>query len=98
MVLVGLGTTIKVVGFVVGGLIVFSGLNLGGGGFARGMGGLDQPIAIASIITAGIVTGFFFVIGVLVSSQGQVLRATLDSAVNTSTLLSNSDRIGIMGL
>jgi hypothetical protein len=98
-VLVGLGTTIKLVGLVVGGLIVFGGVSLSGGsGFSRPFGGLDQPTVIASIVFAGIVAGLFFVVGVLVSSQGQVLRATLDSAVNNSPLLSNPDRIAIMGL
>jgi uncharacterized membrane protein YvbJ len=99
MVLVGLGTTIKIVGLVVGGLIALGGFSLSGnsGGFG-GMGGFNESLLIASVIAGVIMAGLFFVVGVLVSSQGQVLRATLGSAVNNSPLLSNPDRIAIMGL
>ncbi|MFZ1006688.1 MAG: hypothetical protein WAN65_07625, partial [Candidatus Sulfotelmatobacter sp.] len=48
---------------------------------------------------AGILFGiFFFVLGTIVCAQGQILLAGLDSAVNNSPLLDNSQRATIMSL
>jgi hypothetical protein len=44
------------------------------------------------------VGAFFFVAGTLVSGVAQVQKATIDSAVYTSTFLTNSDRAEIMSL
>jgi hypothetical protein len=39
-----------------------------------------------------------YLLGVLVSAQGQILKASLDSAVNTSPFLSDANRANIMSL
>jgi hypothetical protein len=38
------------------------------------------------------------VFGVLASAQGQILRATLDSAVNSSIFLNDADQSNIFGI
>ncbi len=79
----GLGQAIKVVGIILAALIAFAGFaaasKLGGGlGFAA--------------FLLGVVTGVpLFVLGVLVSAQGQILKATIDTAVNSSPLLSHDE-------
>ncbi|MBI1924717.1 hypothetical protein HYR99_10740 [Candidatus Poribacteria bacterium] len=40
----------------------------------------------------------FYILEVLVSAQGQILKASLDSAVNTSPFLTNEHRAKIMSL
>ena len=42
--------------------------------------------------------GIGWIFGALISSQGQLLKATLDSAVNTSPFLDDSERARMMSL
>ena len=88
----GLGEIIKGVSIFLGIVIVImstkaaSGFGVGGESFIIGL-------------VFGTVVGFLgYVGGVLLSAQGQILKATLDSAVNTSPLLSNENRLSIMSL
>lgn len=53
---------------------------------------------IIGIVVALIVGGAFFLMGIFISASGQILRATLDSAVNTSPLLSNDEKAMIMSV
>ncbi|MFZ0310810.1 MAG: hypothetical protein WAL89_21750 [Candidatus Sulfotelmatobacter sp.] len=101
----GLGTTIKTLSLVIGGLIA---------GFAllyalsqlvpqQGMfGATANPIGAALGFFAAIVgaamAGIGWIFGALISSQGQLLKATLDSAVNTSPFLDDSERARMMSL
>lgn len=55
-------------------------------------------IGIGAIILGLIGGAIIFIIGVLVSAQGQTLKATLDSAVNNSPFLTNEHRARIMSL
>jgi hypothetical protein len=51
------------------------------------------------ILIAGVIAGLlFYIIGVLVSANAQVLKASLDSAVNSSPFLTNEHRAKIMSL
>ena len=51
------------------------------------------------LVVIGIIGGAVaFIVGVLVSAQGQTLMATLDSAVNNSPFLTNEHRADVMSL
>jgi hypothetical protein len=90
--IVGIGATIKVIGIVLAGLILLMSL-LGGDAISDQVGG----VGFASILTGGIgatIVGLlFWLAGVLVSAQGQILLATLDTAVNQSPFLTNEERL-----
>lgn len=64
--------------------------------------GNDGSIVIGiSVISGafGIFAGILlYLLGILVSAQGQILKASLDSAVNTSPFLTNENRIVMMSL
>ena len=50
-------------------------------------------------LMAALVAGmFFYVAGVMVSAQGQLLQATLDTAVNSSPLLDDEQKAQILAL
>jgi hypothetical protein len=85
--LVGLGNTIKIVGAVLAGIIVLGSLSAGNG-----------PFTLAGSFLAAIVGGLFWVCGVIVAAQGQILRATLDNAVASSHFLTDPERADAMGL
>ena len=87
----GLGTTIKVVGAVLGGTIVI-------GSLSAGSGPLGVGAVVAGIFIAAIVGALFWVSGVVVAAQGQILRATLDNAVASSHFLTDTERAGAMAL
>ncbi|MDR3741044.1 MAG: hypothetical protein P4L40_18660 [Terracidiphilus sp.] len=88
----GLGETIKILGFVVGGLVFLANVN-GGSSFFGGGASL-----VFGLILGGIVACVGFVLGVLLSAQGQILKATLDTAVNSCPFLQNEQRAAIMSL
>jgi hypothetical protein len=90
--LLGLGNALKAVGAIVGVLIVlgsFASANsqFGGGG-----------VIFGGVLAAAVVGGLFWVFGVIVAAQGQILRAQLDSAVATSRFLTDGERAEAMGL
>ena len=89
------GGVIKVTGIIIGGLLAAIGL------MVANSSGPRDPISILGIagLVLGIIAGaLFFIIGVLVSAQGQILKASLDSAVNTSPFLMREHRAKIMSL
>ena len=53
---------------------------------------------LGGVIFGGIWFGLFFVLGILVSAQGQILKATLDSAVNTSPFLTNDEKAKVIDI
>jgi len=85
------GALVKTAGGVLAAIVVVSAL-----------AGANGPLGGASmafgIIVAAVIGGVFFVCGVIVSSQGQLLQATLDSAVFGSPFLSDSEKASAMGL
>lgn len=89
--LVGLGNTIKVVGVVLAGIIVL-------GSLSSADGPLGGGTVVAGIFLAAIVGILFWVCGVIVAAQGEILRATLDNAVASSHFLTNPERADAMGL
>lgn len=89
------GGVIKATGIIIGCLLVLIGL------MVASSGGPRNPLSVLGIagIVLGIIAGaLFFMIGVLVSAQGQILKASLDSAVNTSPFLMKEHRAKIMSL
>jgi hypothetical protein len=82
-VLNGLGYTIKIIAMLAGGLVALIGYGTFG----------------AFGVVAGLLLGAIgFVLGILVSAIGQLVKATLDGAVNTSPFLDNNERARIMSL
>jgi hypothetical protein len=106
----GLGQLIKIVGFLIGVLIVAGTLFVEqssrsaspfGGGFLPGPATTAfspgiSPIVLGGAVAGGMLAFIFWVTGVFVSAQGQMLKASVDSAVNTSPLLTDDLRIQIM--
>jgi hypothetical protein len=88
---VGLGNAIKVVGAILAGIIFLVSLSsakdlLGGGAVVLG------------IFIAAIVGILFWICGVIVAAQGQILLATVDTAVASSHFLTDTERAQAMGL
>lgn len=91
------GDIVKVVG------VFLAVLSLVGGGSSLGSGrGPYGDIVviggIAAIVLGLLFAALIFIIGILISGQGQTLKATLDSAVNSSPFLTNEQRARIMSL
>jgi len=55
-------------------------------------------VLVVGGIVAGLIALLFYLLGVLVAAHGQVLQATLDSAVNSSPFLTDADKAEIMSL
>jgi hypothetical protein len=91
--LVQLGRIVKYVSMSVGGLVAFMSLFML----------LQQTfifILFAAVgIIVGIMVGFFgFAAGVMISAQGQIMLAMIDTAVNTSPLVSATENAYLIGL
>ena len=96
--IVGLGTAIKVVGFILAGLVFFVSLSARSSNpFDTGGGGLGLT-GMAGIVFAIVIAVAGWVWGVVVTAQGQILRATLDTAVSSSRFLNDRDRAEAMGI
>lgn len=76
----GIGQAVKVIGFALGAVIAFLG--------AASAKTLGPTALVAGMISGALTALAAFVLGVLVSTQGQILSATIDTAVNSSPLLS----------
>lgn len=84
--LVGLGSAIKVVG-------ANSGRDHFLGSLSSASGPWRGGAVVAGIFAAAIVGALFWVCGVIVAAQGQILPATLDNAVGHSPFLSDRERL-----
>ena len=94
----GIGSIVKFIGFLCGAVIAITGVAFGAG-FAPGTNGAVNPmIVVGGVILAVLVTVPFYVLGVLVSAQAQVLKASLDDAVHTSPFLSDAEKASVMSL
>ncbi|MEK6408096.1 MAG: hypothetical protein AABN34_14140 [Acidobacteriota bacterium] len=92
--IVGIGDAIK----AFGGLLAF--LLFGAALFANSQvrGETGVAIMIVTIGLAAFAGILLFVLGTLIAAQGQILKATLDAAVNSSPFLTDQDRAEIMSL
>jgi len=107
--LVALGTTVKTIG-IVAAIIIFLFWFIVG--IAAASETSSSPFAaqssagavsffvstIIGVIFGALVGGLFFLLGVLISAQGQLLMAHADSAVHTSPFLSDEERAAAMSL
>ena len=86
------GNLIKAIAFILAGILVLAGLVM----LAQG----DATFALGVLtLVLGVVSGLgFYMIGVLVCANAQILKASLDGAVNSSPFLSNEHRAKIMSL
>ena len=87
--LVGLGNGLKILGPCLAGAIILLSISM-----ADKLGAL----ALGAIIPAGIPGVLFWIAGVIFAAQGQLVQATLDSAVASSPFLTDSERADVMGL
>jgi hypothetical protein len=86
-VIVGFGRIIKTVGLIVAALAILAGL------------AAESPIyLLAGLFFAVFIGGIFYLLGVIVSAQGQIFKGSLDTAINTSPFLLNTHRAEIMCL
>jgi len=96
------GTAIKFAGFTIAGLILVVSLSNMRPASPLGPFGpqpaLLNAAVLGGVIVAVLVAAVGFVLGVLVSAQGQILLATLDSAVNNSHFLTLSEKAAILGV
>lgn len=84
------GEFIKAIGFlliIATVVIIYLAVNQSGSGIPLVGAFIGAPIA-----------AFFFLMGVLVSAQGQILKASLDGAVNNSPFLTHKQRAMVMSL
>ena len=86
------GQTCKTVGLVLGGLIL---LGCAMAASESSFGAVIGPIGLV----LGPIVGFAgWATGVIISALGQMVKATLDTAVNSSPFLSNEERKEVMSL
>jgi hypothetical protein len=83
-VIVGFGTVIKFGGAGLGLLVTLI--------------GAAQGFTLGGLLLGATLGVLFWVVGVIVSAQGQMLRAQLDTAVSTSPFLSDTERAEAMGI
>jgi len=101
-----LGEIVKIAGFIVAGVLALGGALPLLGAFAQaaqakqiGAGVLLSFMwAAGALIFAALIGGFVFVLGILVSAQGQTLLASLDAAVNGSPSLNEDEKLAVMGV
>lgn len=89
--IIGLGNTVKLVAFLAAAVIFLASLRVESSFF----GGAS---IVFGLFLALIIGGGGFILGTLLSAQGQVLKATVDTAVNSSPFLQNEQRAQIMSL
>jgi hypothetical protein len=95
--IVGMGTLIKTIGGFAG-LSISILAALGASEYAR-VGSQQMPLVVGGAIVLGFVVWLpFWILGVVVAAQGQILKAVLDTAVNSSPFLSNDEKAKIMSL
>jgi hypothetical protein len=59
---------------------------------------LGVACLVGGIVVAALTGGVLYLLGILIGAQGQILKASLDEAVNTSPFLTNEYRALIMSL
>jgi hypothetical protein len=87
---IAFGTIVKAIGVVVAVIIVVAGLASSGELGGRGL--------IGGLLLGAMVGLVFWIAGVFVVAVGQLLRASLDTAVNTSPMFSKAEKAKVMGI
>lgn len=89
--IIAFGNVIKFCGIIIGIITVFIGSNLSNF-FGSG------NIGVSSIFFAILIGGSIYLLGTIITAQGQIMQATLDTAVNSSSFLNEDERIKAMRL
>jgi hypothetical protein len=89
----GISTAVKIIGGILGGIIALGSLAIG-----QPMGESGAAVFVAGIIVGVITFVLFWTVGVMVGALGEQLKASLDTAVYSSTFLDNHQRAEIMSL
>jgi hypothetical protein len=89
--IVAVGTTVKVVGAVVAAIVGVGLFVLAADRNSAGTG------FFAGLLIGGFIWFFSWIAGVFVTAQGQLLRASLDTAVNTSPFLADAEKANLTG-
>ena len=89
---IGVGSFMKILASVVGGLIALVSLVAA---TQSGLGAIFGTVGLIAAVSIGLA---IYISGVLITATGQITRATLDTAVNTSPLLSHDEVDRIMSL
>jgi hypothetical protein len=99
-----LGLVVKIIGFILGSLIVAFSALTGLGGLANmgqqnfgGVAGIAGALFVFGAVYGFLIGFVFFVLGTLLSAQGQLLLATLDGTVASSPFLDDEEKLRIMG-
>lgn len=101
--LVTLGTLIKIVGGLLGVLIAFTFFSFGAFVSSANMrrppnDGAEVALLVVGLLWGAAVFTVFFIAGVMISAQGQILKANLDAAVHTSPFVDDDQKAQIMSL
>lgn len=94
----GFGALIKGLGIVLALLIALVTLGLSSQTRGIGYGGSEVFVMLMGLFWAVVVGFLFYLLGVVISAQGQILKASLDSAVNSSPFLGNEEKAKVMSL
>jgi hypothetical protein len=83
-----------------GSLVKVAGVIVGAGGTVLLLGRLPQSggALVSLLVTAAVVMFLFWVVGVAIAAQGQILMASLDSAVHSSPFLNHAQRARVMSI
>ncbi len=84
------GFTIKTLAIALGMIIVFGGLIIS----------IEEGLSffVWSLVSGAATAIPFYILGIIISAQGQILKATLDTAVNTSPFLADDEKANAMSL
>ncbi|HMV48669.1 MAG TPA: zinc ribbon domain-containing protein [Blastocatellia bacterium] len=94
----GFGSLIKGLGVVLASLIALVTLSISGQTRGSGYGVSEIFVMLVGLFWAVVVGFLFYLLGVLISAQGQILKASLDGAVNGSPFLGNEEKAKVMSL
>jgi len=86
-----IGAAVKIAGIILGLLIIM-------GGFLTGLQSGSIVLGLFGVLIGAVAAIIIFVLGVFVSAQAQILKATLDSAVHSSPFLTKDDMAKVMSL
>jgi hypothetical protein len=85
----GLGSVIKVVALLFGGLLALAGL---------AYFGESKEVSFVLVLMGILTGGIGYVLGILVQAAGQLMKALFDVAVSGSHFLTDDQRAKVMGL
>jgi hypothetical protein len=95
---VGIGNLIKTGSALLVIITVPIGLYLASNSGSNRDGGIGLGFGIIIVLLGLLGGALLYLFGILISAQGQILKASLDSAVNGSPFLTNEERMKIMSL